>query len=94
MRIYVKVSPRSSKNEIYPVESSLVRGAEQFNRVNKNFYGEYKVKLTAAPVDGRANDMLIKLLSEYFKVAKSRINIAGGKTAKIKIIDIYTDLIL
>lgn len=90
MRIYVKVSPRSSKNEVHPVESSLLRGAAlpQFNRVNQNFYGEYKVKLTAAPVDGKANEALIKILSEHFKVAKSRISIVGGNTAKTKIVDI------
>ncbi|KKP94405.1 MAG: hypothetical protein UR99_C0043G0010 [Candidatus Moranbacteria bacterium GW2011_GWD2_36_12] len=88
MRIYIKVSPRSSKNEIYPVKSSLLRGAEQFDGVNKDFYGEYRVKLTAPPVDGAANEMLIKLLSQHFKVSKSMINIVGGKTAKIKMVDI------
>ncbi|MEI8343946.1 MAG: DUF167 domain-containing protein [Candidatus Moraniibacteriota bacterium] len=88
MRIYIKVSPRSSKNEIYPVESSLLRGAKQFNRVDQNLYGEYKVKLTAAPVDGQANEALIKLLAKFFDVSKSAINIVGGKTAKIKMVDI------
>lgn len=71
MRVYVKVSPRSSKNEV-------VKIAE----------GEYKVKLTAPPVDGQANDMLVKILAEYFDVSKSRIRIAGGQSAKTKIIDI------
>jgi uncharacterized protein YggU (UPF0235/DUF167 family) len=50
--------------------------------------GEYKVKLTAPPVDGAANEALIKLLSQHFEVSKSLINITGGKTAKIKIVDI------
>ena len=71
MRIYVKVSPRSSKNEITKISE-----------------GEYKVKLTAAPVDGEANAMLIKVLADYFDVSKSEINIVGGKTAKTKIIDV------
>jgi uncharacterized protein len=71
MRIYIKVSPRSSKNEVSKVSE-----------------GEYKAKLTAAPVDGKANEALIKILSEHFGVAKSRISIAGGKTTKTKIIDI------
>ncbi|MFA6382841.1 MAG: DUF167 domain-containing protein [Parcubacteria group bacterium] len=71
MRIYVKVSPRSSKNEV--------------TRVSE---GEYKVKLTAPPVDGQANDMLIKILAEYFDVAKSCVKIVGGKSAKTKIIEV------
>jgi len=50
--------------------------------------GEYKVKITAPPVDGAANEALIKLLSQYFKVSKHMINIVGGKTAKIKMVDI------
>jgi uncharacterized protein len=58
------------------------------NEVNKISEGEYKVKLTAAPVDGKANDMLIRILAQFFKVPKSRVVIAGGKTAKIKIVDI------
>jgi len=71
MRIYVKVSPRSSKNEVTKISE-----------------GEYKVKLTAAPVDGEANLMLVKVLAEYFDVSKSEVTIIGGRTAKTKIIDI------
>lgn len=71
MRIYIKVIPRSSKNEITKISE-----------------GEYKVKLTAPPVDGQANDMLIKVLAEYFDVSRSKLTIIGGKSAKIKIIEI------
>ncbi len=71
MRIYIKVSPRSSKNEVVKVSE-----------------GEYNMKLTAPPVDGQANEALIKLLAKFFGVSKSSINIVGGKTAKIKMVDI------
>lgn len=73
MRIYIKVSPRSSKNEVVKISE-----------------GEYKVKITAPPVDGAANDALIKILSQHFKVARSLIKIVGGKTSKIKMVDIDT----
>jgi uncharacterized protein (TIGR00251 family) len=73
MRIYVKVIPRSSKNEVQEISK-----------------GEYKVKLTAPPVEGKANEMLVELLAEHFGVAKSLVNIAGGKSAKRKIVDIET----
>jgi len=71
MRIYVKVSPRSSKNEVTKISE-----------------GEYKVKLTAPPVDGKANAMLIKVLAEYFNVSQSSLTIIGGKSAKKKLIEI------
>lgn len=71
MRIYAKVSPRSSKNEI--------------KEIGEN---EYKIKITAPPVDGEANEMLIKILAKHFGVAKSAINIVGGKSTKLKMIDI------
>ncbi len=58
------------------------------NEVIKISEGEYKVRLTAAPVDGKANEMLIEILAKYFKVAKSLITIVGGKSAKIKMVDI------
>jgi len=71
MRIYVKVIPRASKNEVVKISD-----------------GEYKVKLTAPPVDGKANGMLLKILAEYFNVSKSSLQIVGGKTARIKIVDV------
>lgn len=71
MRIYVKVLPRSSKNEVIKIAE-----------------GEYKVKLTAPPVDGQANEMLIKILAKHFDVSKGSVIILGGKSTKIKIIEI------
>lgn len=71
MRIYLKVSPRSSKNEVTKISE-----------------GEYKVKITAPPVDGAANEMLMKILAEYFDVSRSSVQIVGGKTARTKIVDI------
>lgn len=49
---------------------------------------EYQVRLTVSPVDGEANGQLIKILSEYFDVAKSSISILKGKTGKKKIVEI------
>jgi uncharacterized protein (TIGR00251 family) len=50
--------------------------------------GTYKIFLTAAPVDGKANESMIELLSEYFDVAKSKIKIVRGLTNKNKIVEI------
>jgi uncharacterized protein len=58
------------------------------SKIEKISEGEYEVWITAPPVDGKANSMLIELLADFFNVSKSLINIAGGKTAKTKIVDI------
>lgn len=51
--------------------------------------GTYKVKLMAAPVDGAANEALIKFLSAEFGVAKSQIQIVKGETSRNKIVEIF-----
>ncbi len=50
--------------------------------------GTYKLKITAAPVDGEANKKVIDYLSEQWGVPKSKITMIKGKTSKTKIIDI------
>lgn len=45
---------------------------------------ELKVYVRAPAVDGKANDALILVLAKHFKVAKSRIAIVRGHTARIK----------
>lgn len=58
------------------------------NKVEKISEGEYKAWITAPPVNGKANEALIKLLADYFDISKNRIDIKAGKTAKTKIIEI------
>ena len=47
-----------------------------------------RVYTTVAPENGRANDAVVKLLSEYFDVPKSRIKITKGLTGRDKIVTI------
>lgn len=58
------------------------------NKIEKIGENQYKIKITAHPVDGKANEMLIDLLADHFGVAKSCVAIIGGKTAKTKIVEI------
>lgn len=50
--------------------------------------GNFKIAVKQPPIDGKANDAIIQLLSEYFDVPKSAIVLKSGHTAKIKIFDI------
>lgn len=43
-----------------------------------------KIKITAPPVDGKANKCLIEYLSKLFKVPKTSIVILRGETSKDK----------
>ncbi|MFA4872060.1 MAG: DUF167 domain-containing protein [Patescibacteria group bacterium] len=59
------------------------------NQIEKISDSVYKVKLTAPPQEGKANKLLIELLSQYFNIAKSQIEIKSGKTSKNKVLIIY-----
>jgi len=51
--------------------------------------GIVKIRLSSAPVDGKANDELIKLLSKIMKVPKANLEIIAGHNNKTKIVAIY-----
>lgn len=50
--------------------------------------GALKVRIASPPVDGAANDELIRLFSKKFGVSKSDIEIVSGQTSKNKRIKI------
>jgi uncharacterized protein (TIGR00251 family) len=58
------------------------------NEITKISEGEYKVKVTAPPEKGKANEKVIELLAYHLAVPKSSVKIVAGKTARIKLIDI------
>ena len=46
--------------------------------------GRIKVRLAAPPVDGAANDELVRFLAEAFGVPKRSVTIVGGATSRMK----------
>ncbi|MEK7644448.1 MAG: DUF167 domain-containing protein [Patescibacteria group bacterium] len=72
VKIKVRVIPRSSHSEV----------------VGEMGDGTIKVKLTAPPVDGKANEALIELLAEHYDIAKTKIKIISGLASKNKTIEI------
>ena len=53
------------------------------------FQGDFlKIKITAPPVDGRANGECIRFLADVFGVKKDRVQITGGLKTKKKTITI------
>lgn len=52
-------------------------------------HGEYlKIRITAPPLENRANKHLIKFLAEIFKVPKKNISIEKGEQSRIKLVRI------
>lgn len=50
--------------------------------------GNLKIRIAAPPVDGAANDELIKVLAKAFGVARGAVEIVRGHTGKLKTVSI------
>jgi uncharacterized protein (TIGR00251 family) len=56
--------------------------------ISKMYENNYRIKLDAPAIEGKANLRLIEVLSDYFNVSKSSINIIRGEKSRNKIIEI------
>jgi len=68
----VRVIPRARKTEIADVLED----------------GTIKIRLTAPPVEGQANEALIRFLSRLLEIPSSRIEIIAGQTSRDKLLSI------
>lgn len=48
----------------------------------------WSARLRSPPVDGKANDELIRLVADYFDCARKHVSIRSGAGARIKLIRI------
>jgi len=60
-------------------------------KIQEEADGSLTVNLKSPPVDGKANEELIKLLAEKFNVSKSKITIKSGLSSRTKLVEIDTD---
>jgi uncharacterized protein (TIGR00251 family) len=68
----IRVIPRSKKNEI-----------AQFMED-----GTIKIRITAPPAEGKANEALIKFLAEALQVSPGQVRILAGQTGRNKRIQV------
>lgn len=47
-----------------------------------------RVRVSAAPVDGKANDALVRLLAKALGVAPSRVRLVAGAQARVKVVEV------
>jgi len=50
--------------------------------------GRLKIKISAPPIDGKANQNLIEFIAKALGVSKSKIEIVKGRTSKLKTLKI------
>jgi len=64
--------------------AKIVPGSSGSTRICGLFDGMLKIKVSAAPEKGKANQCLIKFLAEQLGVKKNAISIIAGKTSPVK----------
>lgn len=68
----IRVTPRASRDEVVEVLPDQT----------------IKVRLTAPPVEGKANEALVEFLAKVLGVSRSRIEIIAGQTGRDKLVSI------
>ena len=68
----IRVTPRASRNEISEILSD----------------GTVKIRLTAPPAEGKANQALIEFLADILEVPRGRIEIVAGTSGRDKLVSI------
>ena len=71
-RITVRLQPRASRDEI----------------LGLNDDDALRVRVKAPPIDGAANEALVKLLAKALGVRKGSVRLVSGATARNKIIEV------
>lgn len=68
--------------------SIVVKPSSGKSEVDRAEDGSLIVRLKSAPVDGKANEELIRLLAKYFGVTQKSIVIKQGSTGKKKLVKV------
>lgn len=76
-RIRVRLQPKARSNEVSGWKEDPATGEQVL-----------QVRVTAPPVDGKANKALIQLLARELAVPKSKIRILQGETSRDKLVEL------
>ena len=60
--------------------------------VSGELEGALKIRLKAQPMDGKANDELIRFIAEQLGVPRKQVSIAHGQTSRQKTLHVHSDL--
>ena len=79
---------RIKETENYVTFSVRVQPRSSKNEICGIYGDAIKIKLTSPPVEGEANEGLIKFLSDILKISKGQIEIISGHKSRTKSIKI------
>jgi uncharacterized protein YggU (UPF0235/DUF167 family) len=79
IRIAVRVTPRGGRDAVEGL------GADAADAPH------LKLRVAAAPVDGDANAAVEKLLAKWLGVPKTKVEVIGGETARLKTVRVDGD---
>jgi uncharacterized protein (TIGR00251 family) len=85
MRIYVHIKPNCSRAGLI---SEVQLPAERFGLFSneKKLITALRVSVSSAPVDGQANEELIRIIAKQFDVPKSKVSIVYGLKGRFKVL--------
>ena len=63
-------------------------GAKRSTLLARLASGEWKVAVAAPPVEGRANEAVVELLSELLGVKRRQVTVARGASSRSKLVEV------
>ena len=78
MRIFIKAKTGAKETKVVEPEMKLIPDDEPI----------YTVHVKERPVEGRANEAILKLPAEHFGVARSQVRLVSGATSRRKVFEI------
>jgi uncharacterized protein YggU (UPF0235/DUF167 family) len=82
MKIRVTTKPRSHDEKVEQLTQPTLGLSSEPELLT------YRVSVTESPVDGKANEAVVRLLAEHFHTKPYNIRIVSGHTSKRKVVEI------
>ena len=77
IRVTVRLTPRASRDEVAGFQPAANGDGE-----------ELRVRVTAPPVEGRANAALERLLAKPLRVARGNVRVVAGSRSRREVVEI------
>jgi len=81
-------SPKHKQTDLITTLAVRIQPRASKNGISRMQDGSLKIRLTAPPVDGAANEALVKFLSDTLDLSQSQVEIVSGHTSREKRIKI------
>lgn len=62
------------------------------SEVLEEIEGSLKIRLKALPIEGRANDALVRFIADLLDLPKGRVSVTRGLSSRQKLLEVETEL--